>query len=178
MRCFISFDISEEARKEIARIEKEIQGKFPGLKARFVGPENMHLTLKFLGEISDEQAGRVKEALKKVRFGKFKARLNALGVFIPSFIKVLWIDLVPKEKIAELHQQIDSLLHEEGFKKDKGFETHITLARVKSVKDKEMLIKTLKEMKIRPVEFTISGFSFRKSTLTPEGPIYEDIAKF
>jgi len=177
MRCFISLDVSEEAKKEIARIEKEIQKSFPDLKARFVGPENMHLTLKFLGEISDEQVGKVKKALKKVKFEKFKARLNSLGVFTPSFIKIIWIDLEPKGRLLELHQQIDSLLHEEGIKKDKGFETHITLARVKSVRDGEALIRALRETKIKPVEFAVSGFSLRKSTLTPQGPIYEDILK-
>ena len=178
MRCFISFDISEEAKKELLRIEKEIQKKFPELKAKFVDAENMHLTLKFIGEVSDEQLEKIKSALKKVRFEPFKAKLNALGAFTPSSIKLIYINLEPKGRIDELHLQIDLLLHMAGIKKDKGFEAHITLARVKQARDNRAVMDALNEMKINPAEFMVSGFSLRKSTLTDKGPIYEDIERF
>ena len=177
MRCFIAIDISEEVRKEIARIEDEIKSLEDISKLRIVEPKNLHLTLKFLGEIDDKQVNKVKESLKKVKIEKFKVKLNKLGVFTPSYIKVVWIDIAPDKEIKELHERIDESLHKIGIKKDKGFESHITLARVKYVKDKKRFMERIKNIKPKQIEFEIKNFILKKSTLTSNGPIYEDIIK-
>lgn len=175
MRCFLAIELSEEAREELLRVQKRL----PESKMKLVEPENLHLTLKFFGELSDFQVNKVKEVLEQIKFEKFKVRLSTLGIF-PSqkFIRVVWVSIEPKEQLIALQQSIDEALHKEGFKRDRSFETHITLARVKQVKDKEALLKRLKETKVRPIEFEIKGFVLKKSTLTEQGPIYEDIIKF
>lgn len=178
MRCFIAIDLPEEARKELEKIQEQL--KSPDTKAKWVKPEQIHLTLKFLGELTDSQVNKVKDLLKGITFEPLKVKLNALGTFpTQTFVRVIWIDILPKEKLVELHEKIDSTLSEQGFRKEKrGFETHLTLARVKSIKDKQALIEKLKEIKVRPIEFEIKNFKLKKSTLTKEGPIYEDIIAF
>lgn len=178
MRCFIAIDLPEEVKRELTKIQKQLESV--NLKAKFVKPEQIHITLKFLGEISDNQINKIKEILKQIKFEPFKVRLNNLGVFpIQQFIRVIWVDILPKEKLMELQQKIESVLDGQGIKKDeRNFETHLTLARVKFVKDKEALISRLNEIKIKPLEFEIRDFVLKKSTLTKEGPVYEDILEF
>lgn len=176
MRAFIAIDLPEEVKKELKKIQEQLKSE--DIRAVFVKPEALHINLKFLGEITDIQANKIKEAFKKIKFEQFRVKLNSLGVFTPQFIRVLWIDIFPKEQLIKLQQQIDNGLEKEGFKREKRFETHITLARIKLVKDREAFIKKLKYAKIKPIEFKINGFSLKKSILTPRGPIYEDIIKF
>ena len=177
MRCFIAIDLSDEVKEELTRMQKEMHSEKAKLK--FVEPQNLHLTLKFLGEISDVEVNKIKKALKDVRFEKFSAKLNSVGVFpSPNYIRVVWIGLQPAEIVKELHNKIDSALTEVGIKKDASFESHITLARVKFIKDKETFIKKLQEIKVKPLSFEVKSFLLKKSTLTREGPIYEDVLKF
>ena len=175
MRCFIAIDLSDEVKKELSKVQEQLQ-ELKDVKMRLVEPKKLHLTIKFLGEISDFQVNKIKESLKKIKFDAFSVRLNDLGTFpTPQYIRIIWVDAKPKEKLAELQQKIEKALVEQGFKKEKRFETHITLARVKFVGNKEALIKKLSEIKVKPIEFQINSFALKKSTLTREGPVYEDV---
>lgn len=175
MRCFLAIELPEEIREEIVRIQKQL----PEAKFKLVEKENLHLTLKFLGELSDFQVNKVKEALTKVKFDGFKANLGTMGVFpSPSFVRVVWVSMEPIKKVKELHHLIDITLEKERFRRDKVFESHITLARVKGVKNKEEFIKKLREIKIKPLEFSVESFVVKKSELTRKGPIYETIKEF
>lgn len=177
MRCFIAVELPEEIKRELSKVQEQLKSE--DIKATFVKPDILHFTLKFLGELSDEQVNQVKQVLSNVKFENFKVKLNNLGVFpTEQFIRVLWAAIEPKENLIELQKEIESELEKIGFKREKNFETHITIARVKFVKDKSALLKKLKDIKLKPAEFEISGFSLRKSTLTPQGPIYKDVAVF
>lgn len=176
MRCFIAIDLSDEVREELTRIQKEMHSEKAKLK--FVEPQNLHLTLKFLGEISDYNLNQIKEALKQIKFKKIKARLNDIGVFpSPNYVRVIWIGLEPAEEIKELHNRIDEALSNTA-KNDKRFESHVTLARVKFILDKKAFAKKLQEIKVKQLDFNIDSFKLKKSTLTKTGPIYEDIVVF
>ena len=176
MRCFIAVDVSSEVKEELRKVEKELSNLDSGTRLKLVNPENLHITIRFLGDLTDTQINKVKEALKKVKFEPFKVKLNNFGVF-PSinFIRVVWVNVLPKEQLIELEKEIDKVLGDVGFKRTKDFETHITLARVKYIKDKKDFIEGLNKIVIKPIEFKIDGFSLKKSTLTREGPVYEDI---
>ena len=174
MRCFLAIELGKEAKEELAKIQKQL----PEAKMKLVENENLHLTLKFLGEISDSQANHVKEALRHIKFEKINAKLGNAGVFSPSFIRVVWVALEPSSKIKELHAKIDEILEKEKFRKDSQFESHVTLARVKTVKNRDNFVKDIEKIKARPVNFEIESFILKKSTLTGKGPVYEDIARF
>ncbi|MBU3941864.1 MAG: RNA 2',3'-cyclic phosphodiesterase, partial [Nanoarchaeota archaeon] len=119
-------------------------------------------------------------ALKEIKFEKFNTALTKIGVFPnESYIRVVWVGLNDSEnKITNLQKEIDSKIELLGFKKDTRFHPHLTLARVKFVEDKQGFTKNLKEIKIKKETFQITEFKLIKSILTPEGPIYEDLAVF
>ncbi|MCL6500508.1 MAG: RNA 2',3'-cyclic phosphodiesterase [Candidatus Pacearchaeota archaeon] len=175
MRCFLAVELPGELKKELARIQTLITEA----KMKFVEQENLHLTLKFLGELSDFQVNKVKEALKQVNFEKFRANLGTIGVFpSPNFVRVIWVSLEPSEKVKELHNLIDTALEKEKFHGDKAFESHITLARVKFIKNKQEFIERLKEIKVEPIEFKVEKFVLMKSMLTEKGPIYKKVKEY
>ncbi|UZE93755.1 MAG: RNA 2',3'-cyclic phosphodiesterase [Candidatus Pacearchaeota archaeon] len=180
MRCFIAIDIPSEVREELARAEEVIRGFDKRAKLKIVEPENLHITIKFLGDLTDDQVNKAKEVLREIKFEPFKVKLNSFGIF-PSlnFIRVVWVDVLPKEQLIELEKKIDDVISEKlGFRRNRNFETHITLARAKYIGDKQKFVEGLKNITVSPIEFEIKNFSLKKSTLTREGPIYEDIIKF
>lgn len=174
MRCFIAIDISGEAREEI----RKLQNNLAEANMKLVEPQNLHMTMEFLGELTDFQVNQCKELLKNIKFQKFTAHLGSTEVF-PSeaHIKVAWVSLEPEGIIKELHEKIHSLLNRI-INLDERFESHITLARIKFVKDKKQFIEKFKNQKFRQIEFLVNSFALKKSTLTEKGLIYEDVVRF
>ena len=172
MRTFICIELSKEAVNEICRVMDRVK-ESELMRGKFVEPENLHLTLKFLGEVDDEKIKLVKEKLKKLKFKKFKVKLGRVGVFSPQFIRILWIDL-ESEELRKLQEEIDTLLSDL-FEREKRFSNHVTLARVKSVKDKFVFLDFIQKEKVKEIEFEVKSVKFKKSTLTQEKPIYEDL---
>lgn len=167
MRAFIAVEIPEEHREKI----KEIQKQFSNLGNMNIVKE-YHCTLKFLGEITERQVEEVREKLRKIKMKKFEATLEGLGAFPnESYIRVIWIGI--KGRLNELQSKIDAQLAEM-FPKDIRFKAHLTLVRVKSIKDKQAIKEKL-HMKIEPMGFEVKEFKLIKSTLTPEGPIYKTV---
>jgi len=176
MRTFIAIEMPKEIKEILLDAQKQINTE----KVKVRPAKAFHLTLKFLGEVEEKKIEEIKSALKATKFKKFNTTLTEIGVF-PSedYIRVVWVGLNdPKSIITNLQKEVDSKLETLGFKKDTKFHPHVTLARVKFVEDKERFIKNLKEIKIEKKSFKITEFKLIKSILTPEGPIYEDLASF
>ena len=174
-RCFIALELSREAISEIEEIQKLIKKKnlFYG---KFTEPENLHLTLKFLGEISDEQIAEARKKLKEIKIKEFEASLGELGVFINKYNSILWIKLLGKE-IWELQEMIDKKLRDI-FSKEERFMSHITIARMKKIPSKNAFLEYVKNLKTRKVKFKVKEFILKESELKPEGPVYRDLEKF
>ena len=176
MRTFISLDLPKEIIEEIVKIQKLIkkQSLFTG---KFIESENLHLTLKFLGEIDEEKVEEVKKRLKSIKIEKeIFAELGEAGVFSKSFVKIIWIKLNGKG-IFELQKQIDDKL-KDLFPVEERFMSHITIVRVKHTGDKKGLLDYLKSVKPKGIKFLVKEFSFKKSELKPEGPVYESIEDY
>ena len=167
MRLFIAIEIPEEIKEHISKIQEKMDTAKN--KIRFVNKDNIHLTLKFLGEVQPNKVDDIKNNLKKITFKPFSAVLDNIGVFpSESYIKVIWIGLKPEEPILELQKTIDEAL-KKMFKKEKNFKPHLTVARVKYIKDKNGFIDKLKNIKpLRPnhtpnktgiLEFRVYGTS-------------------
>lgn len=170
MRTFICLEIPEEIKK----IVKEIQEKLPEFFGKKTEEENLHLTLKFLGEIDENTLNKVEEKLSKVKFKKFKAKLGEVGVFDKNFVRIIWIKI---ENCDELQKEIDKNLSDL-FEKEKRFMSHLTIARVKSIKNKEYFLSNLEKIKIPAKDFPVEKFYLKKSILTKEGPIYKNITNY
>lgn len=175
MRAFISINLDGEFLKEIVNIQDMIKRKvlFTG---KFTEVENIHLTLKFLGEIEESKAKEVQERLKEIKKEKFYVELGEAGVFNKKFVKIIWIKLNGKG-IFQLQKAIDEKI-KDLFCPEERFMSHITIARVKILPDKKALIEYLKSIKPKKIKFLVKEFSLKSSVLKPEGPVYEDIEKF
>lgn len=174
MRLFIAFDIPDEIKSHFLELQKQLSTD----SARLVFPSDFHLTLKFLGEVPENKVEKIKEFLSKIKFDSFAAKLDGTGVF-PSEqrINVFWAGIGPADKITAVQKAIDYAL-KDIFPPDTRFHPHITLARVKLVKDKPAFKQLLAKIKIEPKEFKIESFKLIKSILTKQGAVYEDIAEF
>jgi len=146
---------------------------------KLVDPEIMHLTLRFLGEINPQTVERVKQILAELHFRSFEVHFTGVGTF-PSLsrINVVWVGITKgQEQLSEIFQQIEPKLRQVGLAPDnKGFNPHLTIARVKSGVNREALSEAVAKM--RDLEFgtmPVKSVKLKRSTLTPKGPIYTTI---
>lgn len=177
MRCFLAIELSEEAKKELIGIQEELSNFFEG---KSVESENLHLTLKFFGEIDEKDIVDIRKNLKELKFNQFSANLGKIGFFPnENAIRVVWVSLEPLEQLRQLNVEVNSSLEGLGLRKDDfDFQSHVTLARIKNVKDKAEFLKKVQGIKIKPVSFEVKEFVLKKSMLTEKGQIYEDVEKF
>ncbi len=180
MRAFISLDIkSKEALNKIDIFQKKLKNTACPMKV--VEKENLHLTLKFLGEISEPAYKRIVDSLEPALedFSSFEVCLKGTG-FFPSIsnLRVIWVGMNAPE-IVYIQKEIEDTINSMGFTEDKKFVPHLTVSRVKSALNKKSLLNVLDDYK--DFDFGndwISGIHFKKSTLTPSGPIYETLKEF
>ena len=156
-----------------------IQSKIDASLVKLNPAPAFHLTLKFLGGVEDDKVSPIKQKLSSIRFSPFPLTISNMGVFPDeNFIKVIWVGVKPEGQVKELQKNIESELKEFNFKKDFNFHPHITLARVKFVKDKLSLIKNLQSIEVEPKTIPVDDFRLVKSTLTLKGPVYKDVEIF
>ncbi|MBW2976369.1 RNA 2',3'-cyclic phosphodiesterase [Candidatus Woesearchaeota archaeon] len=176
MRLFIAIEIPGDVKSYLAQIQEKID--LPLNKTRFVDQSQIHLTLKFLGDVTPDRIEEIKKQLKNISFNPFSLYLEGIGVFPnKSYIRVIWVGLKPEEPVLELQKRIDESL-KKMFKKEKDFKAHITLARVKYIEDKDKFISKLKKIGVENKKISINSFKLVKSTLTPKGPFYDDLEVF
>jgi len=139
--------------------------------------KNFHLTLKFLGDV--KCVNKIKERLKEVKFKPFVLESKTIGFFPNAdYIKVIWLGFRESDELNELKNEIDRKLEGLIDKEQREFKGHITIGRVKFVKDKKVLMDKIKQVKIPDFRFEVKEFKLIKSELTEEGPIYEDLGVF
>ncbi len=173
-RLFVAVDFPSEVIEEVARVQEVLRSgvKFTG---KLTELENLHLTLKFLGEIDDEKLEKVREMLKEARFDGFDAKLESVGTFnFRGNPRIVWIKVSGKG-IFELQSAVDLALSEIGFVAEKRFMSHMTIARVKYVKDKNGFVSYVDGIKLREVRFKIREFKLKESELKGIGPVYSDV---
>ncbi|MBU2560177.1 RNA 2',3'-cyclic phosphodiesterase, partial [archaeon] len=138
MRCFIAVKVDNPLIGPFIGELSEV-----GAHLRTMNPENLHLTLKFLGEIGDDSIDAVKKAMDGAlsSFGPFEASLEGVGAFPNTdYMRVVWIGIKENsERLIEMQKALDEKLAPLGFAPEKMFHPHLTLARVKSQKGKGKL---------------------------------------
>ncbi|MFC1454544.1 RNA 2',3'-cyclic phosphodiesterase [Candidatus Undinarchaeota archaeon] len=178
MRAFIAVPISDESKETVASLISDLSGG----NFKIVQKENFHLTLKFLGEIDENQLEAIKTLLENFSktHSKFQATLNSVGAFPnEGHVKVLWVGLAPQEEYEKMAQELDQSIHDIGFKKEKSYTPHVTFSRVKYVDDKEKIKAFLQKHKNEDFgEVQIDRIILMKSELTPEGPTYTEISSY
>ena len=175
IRCFIALELSSEAKEELRKIIDVL--KPSGADIKWVSPESMHLTLKFLGSIEEEKAGKIAARLKGIAQGKeeFDVLLGGIGVF-PGWerARVLWVGAGEgEEETKRIAGEVEDAMAEEGFEKEsRPFSVHLTLGRMKSGKNKDKLKSLADEVEVESAPSHIDRIVLFKSDLTPKGAIY------
>ncbi|AAR39342.1 NEQ502 [Nanoarchaeum equitans Kin4-M] len=167
MRVFLAIDLPEELKNQIYSYYKKVSKAVYG---KFVEKENLHITLKFIGEVLD--INPLIERLNYVKFKPFEVKVKGLSAF-PSIEnpRVVWVG-AHSVYLNDLANQINRVL-----KSYENFVGHITIVRVKRVLDKKYLLELAKKFDLE-YKFVVDRFYLYKSTLTPNGPIYEKLYEF
>tara|TARA_B100000586_G_C19986353_1_gene374305 strand:- start:212 stop:751 length:540 start_codon:yes stop_codon:yes gene_type:complete len=172
VRTFVAIEVNEQnILNSISHVQSELN-----IKAKPVELHNMHFTVQFLGEVSEEMTRKISGALGSLEFSPFLISFVGIGVFPkPSFPRVIWIGanegVNELEKLAEI---IRMKLSQVGFSPDKKFKPHVTIFRIKS-KIEDMTNKLEKFSSYSFGKQMISEIKLKKSELTPNGPIYTDL---
>ena len=170
-RVFVSIDIPKSVKKQI----KEIQERIPEFKGKLTETENLHLTLKFLGEQDLDIIKKVNQKLKEIDFSKLNCNIDSIGVFSQKYIRIVWLKIFGVE---ELQKIVDEKLSEIGFDKEKRFMGHLTIARVKTLKNKKIFLEKIETINILKLNFIVERFFLKESVLKPEGPEYSILSSY
>ena len=180
VRAFLAIDLDDDLKPKINKIIKEFKGI--DTKIKYVELHNLHLTLKFFGDIDTNGLDLLKDAIDNVvsQFDPFKIRITGCGAFPnTNHIKVIWVGIEDDAVIRDLHDRLDKEFARLGFDRDKRFSTHLTVGRMKSAKNKNLVREVIEEYDDFEIgEMEVTNISLKKSTLTPAGPIYEDLKVF
>ena len=175
MRCFIAVDLDRQLSDKVVALQNHLKGT----DVKLVEENNLHFTLKFLGEIEEKSAEIVKEKLSEIAASAsaFPITLSGVGVFPnEKFMRVVWIGSKGEEFI-NLHNAVNDALSYL-FKKEKA-SPHLTIARVRSARDNAKILDFVNHHRKTEIgQMVVEKVKLKKSTLTREGPIYEDVAEF
>ncbi len=179
IRAFVAVDVNEPSIVEKIRLTQGMLESSRAAVMKMVEPENLHLTLKFLGEIDQSKIEQVKEAIRSISFETFVIRLRGLGYFPGGGrVNVVWVGVEDQSgSLTRVGEELQAKLASLGFQKER-FTPHLTIARVKSVREKQRLIQLISEHQSEDYGTQkIEYICLKKSILTPSGPIYSDLLK-
>ena len=173
VRTFVALELSKDIQDQLVFAQETIRG----CKARltFVDPKNIHITAKFLGEVDEKTLQKVMNALRSVTFSSFPVTAGTVTVNNPKRPHTVWCAIDDTGQGERLFNLIEDALVPLGFERDtRRFTPHATLARVKS--PHPSLFSALDSLKDKSFgSCTICGITLKKSTLLPQGPVYEDL---
>jgi 2'-5' RNA ligase len=175
IRSFIAFDIDNEQILSRLTEAQNIILK-TGADLKLVEPQNIHITLRFLGDVTQNMVDKIDKEMQGIVFKPFDVEIKGVGAF-PNlkYAKVIWAGIQEgSEALSRILALLEPRFRSLGFAPDsKGFSPHLTIVRVKSGKNKMELAKCVGEM--NAFEFgriREDCLRLKRSVLTPQGPIY------
>lgn len=179
MRSFIAIKLPETAKSALAGLQQEL--KKCGADIRWVKPENIHLTLKFLGNIGDEIVDNILKIIETIcrRFRSFDLEIKGTGAF-PSLRspRVLWVGVNSNADVAALQNEIEAGMSSLGFaRENRKFTPHLTLGRFRSSQGKGPLLEKIELFKDRKYGLIdVGSVALMRSDLSPSGARHSVIA--
>jgi RNA 2',3'-cyclic 3'-phosphodiesterase len=181
IRTFIAFELPDAVVQTAGALQLDLKTR--GLKLRWVRPLNMHLTLKFLGEIPPDRTADVAQAMRQAARDASPLELivQGMGVF-PGLRKprILWIGLGGQtDELKKMQADLEDELTALGFQREnRPFRAHLTLARIDRRIDAQQLLQGIQEVVgFEPRAFQASELILFKSDLRPQGPVYTPLAR-
>ena len=178
MRLFIAIDLPNQVRKELANVERALKPLTDSV--RWVAPESIHITLKFLGEVPEKQLDDVTTALTGLSWKPFTISVRGVGFFPGNRSpRVFWAGM-EAPTMQGLAEQLDTRMERLGFDKEKrAFRPHITLARARDNRiDSSLVTAAAKYEEHDFGSFTADHVFLFKSTLKPAGSVYEKLKAY
>ncbi len=175
-RGFIAVDIPVSSK-----IQELLQAlDQTGADLKLVSPENIHITLKFLGDTKQTDVDAVEKVIQTAasKVQPFTIQLQGTGVFPnTNYIKVIWVGVDNFEPLVPVVKEINTLLKPLGFKSDsRVFSPHITVGRMRNARNKDDVLRVINTYKSQNFQSVlVSSVKLIKSTLTPKGPVYETV---
>ncbi len=175
IRLFIALPLGQEVERYLSSIIDEL--KPHGGSVKWVAPQNVHLTVRFLGDTEEQRVPKIKQLLDKVasEYPTVATTIDRLGAF-PNLRRprVIWAGIHDNvDRLEKLARQVELGVRKLRFEKEtKGFKPHLTLARIRKPQGLEQLIAHLESFVLEPQVLTLDRLVLFKSTLTPKGPIY------
>jgi 2'-5' RNA ligase len=182
IRAFIAIELPEKIKVELEKIEARLKLENPA-PAKWVEPDSIHLTLKFLGNIAADRTGEIIAAMKKAAgdISPFQLKVEGPGVFPnPRRVQVAWVGLGGElETLGELQERMESEMEKLGFTREtRKFTPHLTLARVRdqaTPDERQRLGKIITEIDFKAGNIDVNTICLMKSQLTRQGAIYTRI---
>lgn len=174
IRLFVGIALPGQHRERLSLMAHGLHG------ARWVAPENLHVTLRFIGEVDEDKARDLSAALDPVTAEPFKLRVQGLGTFGDP-AHALWAGVAdePKGALAELYARIESALVREGLEPEhRKFAPHVTLARFRKghVSRLAQYMEAYGDLAMDP--FAVTGFTLFRSHLAQDGAQYDSVAEY
>lgn len=175
VRVFVAVELPVQVREGFARSQEQFSRS--GARMSLVRPSDAHITLKFIGEIEPRLVPKISDTLGSVSAAPFSAAAVGVAGNELRRPRVIWVSVDDGGGCARLHDLIEDALSPHGIARDRRpYSPHITLARVKQYEP--ALGKAIASLaKEEFGTFIVDRFCLKRSTLTPEGPIYETITE-
>lgn len=174
MRLFVAVDLPEAIQDELAGIGPGIPG------ASWVNPDNYHLTLRFIGEVPENVAHDVDDALTNVAAPAFDLRIKGVGHFGPiRRARTLWAGVERNEALNHLQRKVEAACVRTGLKAEtRKFHPHITLARLRGETGHHLADLLARNNLFAPMAFPVTRFTLFESFLSSGGAIYQPLARY
>ena len=172
-RLFVAVELPAEVRAALSSVQEALKESHARLT--LVHPDIIHITLKFIGDVPETHTAKIGEVLGQVKADPFSLHVRGIGGNNPRQPRVIWAHIDEGGKCGLLHAQIEDLLAPLGVKReDRAFRPHATVARVREFHPD--LLERMKPFRERDFgEGVVQGVVLKRSTLTPRGPVYEDL---
>ena len=183
VRVFIAVDVDEPLL--VSRLSRLIDAVVAtGVPMKPVEPENLHITIRFIGEVPEGLVGEIaRDVLGGLEFPEFELELRGLGAFPgPYRPRVVWVGVSRGAgELARIRERVEVGLRRLGIPPERGgheFRPHLTLARIKGSRNIQALTKLILDYQDYEIgSMVVRSVRLKKSTLTPRGPIYETLAE-
>ena len=181
MRCFLSVKVDESLISNVVAVQETLMKS--EVNMNFTKPENLHITLKFIGDVNETKVKQLDEGFVKM-FQDVKVFTTSFTgvVCFPNmhFLRVIWLGLDKGEReVRELHEKVDEYLHISGYIRDEDYVPHVTLSRVincSNVNKLKCIINKMKHVNIG--EFKVKKIIFMNSESSSKGAIYNAINEY
>lgn len=184
IRTFIAIPIPEPVIRYLSDLINKFQTQFSENSIKWVQPNNIHITLKFLGDISTSSLAKLDDLLQSKKFPSFNLEIDKVGAF-PSIYKprVIWVGTTTNPILMEINDHVQSVTEFINVSEErKSFSPHLTIARIKPGIRNESF-ETLKHLLVKnrnlsSLKFNVDKYCLFQSKLTPNGPKYSELSCF